>query len=220
MNNLLENLNTPGEVWTAFAIMSSLSGVAVAFLGWLIWKVVDYFRTWVVWWDEDSGRVEIERRKVKQDTLTRGKGKEGRMYFLNARARKTANKGSAYFIDVHTGMNLTGLSRIQTREILRAAGIELAGAAGLTPPVNGHATPENLTKYERFVRAVQLKLEACDPSFVFNKAKTNSFAKFFRSREGEEDWRTKIAPYALGGLAMAVVGLIWLANAYQKTQGA
>lgn len=211
-------LTSASQVWTLFIGMAVLTGVILTAIILGTWAIVDYFRTWIVWFDEDAGRLHIERRKVKEDTITRGKGKDGRMYFLNARARKTANRGSAYIIDVHTGMNLAGLSRLQTREILRAAGLELAEAAGLKPPVNGSATPENVNKYERFVRAVQLKLEACDPGFVFNKAKTNSFAKFFRSREGEEDWRTKIAPYALGGLAMAVVGLIWLANAYTKAQ--
>jgi hypothetical protein len=218
---LFENLDTPAEVWTAFFLTAALSGAMVAGGGFMIWKMVDYFRTWVIWWDQDAGRAQIERRKVKEDFIHRGKGREGRKYYLNDRARMTANKGSAYVIDVHTGMNFTGLNRTQTREILRAAGVKVAEEAGHKVPVqaNGHATDEELqalAKYERFVRAIQLKFEACDPGFVFNKAKTNSFGKFFRSKEGEEDWRTRYALPLAVVAGMLIVGIVVMFNAYTK----
>lgn len=210
---MLDNLDTAQAVWTAFFLTAGLTGAMTVFLGWLIWKIVDYFRTWVVWWDEDAGRVEIERRKVKSATIQRGKGKKGRAYFLNAKARKTANRGAAYLIDVHSGMNYTGLSRTDTEEILNAAGIVM-------PAEEEQLDEEKAEEVRSRAANWVAKLKACDPEFAFNVLRTNSYKKWLKTNEGEEDWRTKIAPWALGGLIVLAIAFGWVFTAYQKVSGA
>ncbi len=226
MSTLFSSLDTAAEIWTAFWLATILSGAMFAFTGWLIWKIVDYFRTWFIWWDEDAGKVQIERRKVKGATITMGNSKDGRAYFLNARARKAANKGSAYVIDVHSGMNLTGPSRNEVNAIIEQFAKEPKES------LNGHAKPsarelvlgvtEDAKKAayeaERLAKVMVQKLKACDPFFAFNMLKTNSYKKFFRSAEGEEDWRTKWAIPAMIVAIMAILGIMWLANAYSKTK--
>lgn len=213
-------LNTASELWGAFWAAAVFTGAGTAFLGWLIWKVVDYFRTWVIWWDEDAGRVEIERRKVKESTLFRGKDKTGRAYFLHAKARKTANKGSAYVIDVYTGMNLIGPSRSETKALLEEAAKREGLQLTLEPNGVLKGTQDHVAKLKKLQTALVQKLQACDPLFAFNMLKTNSYKKFHRTQEGEESWIVKVAPFALGAVFVLGVVLIWLGNAYTKTKGA
>jgi hypothetical protein len=216
---LFESLDTPAEVWTAFFLTAALTGLMTAGGGFMIWKIVDYFRTWVIWWDEDAGRTTIERRKVKEATLYRGKGDKGRAYFLNARARKTANKGSAYFIDVHSGMNMVGPSRDETLTLLEAAVVQLPNGLQRELEDLEEKDPE-AAKHKRreYVAGTIAKLKACDPFFSFNQLTTNSYKKWNKTQDEKPDWKTTVAPFALGAVIVLAVALMWLANVYTKSQ--
>lgn len=217
---MFESLDTPSEIWTAFFLTAALSGAMLAGGGFMIWKIVDYFRTWVIWWDEDAGSVLIERRKVKEATLYRGKNSTGRAYFLNAKARKTANKGSAYFIDVHSGMNLAGLSRNETLDLLEAAAVQLPATLRRELEDLEKKDPEaGKSKRREYVAGTIAKLKACDPFFAFNMLTTNSYKKWNKTQDDGENWKTAIAPYALGAVVVLSLVLIYGFGQYSKLQG-
>lgn len=185
-------MTTQTEVWMLFFATATLAGFLMTGIVWMLWKVMDYGRSWVITLD-DTGMAGVRRRRVVGDTVKlKTKGGPGRAFILNGKARYTANRGPLFLVHGQTGQNLMAPTRDEFESALkRQAAADAVGVAEDRPAMT---------------QALVKKLLACDPFYAFNSLSTNSYKKWISTQEGKPDWRAQIAPMAL--IAVCVMAIV------------
>lgn len=187
-------MTTQTQVWTLFFATATLTGIVLSACIYGIWLIRDKMRAWLIIQDEDGGMAEVRRISPRDGkVVVKRRGTDPRLFILNAKGRKTTNRGGLYTVDAVSGSTLAAPDRATW-----AAVLERAKEEGQT---------------------VLAKMQYLTPDHAFHVLKTQVAQDFLRAREEREHWIVRIAPLMLIALVVMVGTIGFLVWKMSKTQG-